>query len=230
MISNYDKMQIMTEDLKRKHWLPEGIEVEDVNAGSIIGNIPNDGDDPFVFALMIGSEIRFGDAVIDLQDPTFRTETYLPPITFRSEFGGSHLPCIAEELNVLFRAFESHGGKIPSWYKRKNHKDDKFPNHLVATLEKGKTPEDSRYIIRDLQDDDEEDGKLSKFLDIEITKDGNAIVTQKFFLHGRKPDEKPTSQRQMIFKTAKNGGKFPIMAEVFTRIAERIAKAKDGKV
>lgn len=215
----------MVEDSKRKPKIPEGIEIQDANMGKIIGNIPNDGNNPFVFSLMIGQGIRSGDAVIDLQDPTFETDIYLESTIFRSGSGGGALPCIAEELNVLFRAFENHGGKIPSWYKRKNHQDDRFPDYLIATVEKGKTPEDSKYVIRDLQDDDEQSDKLSKFLDIEITRDGDAIVTQKFFLHGRKPNREPTAQRQMVFKTAENGGKFPIMAEVFTRIAERIANS-----
>lgn len=219
----------MVETSKRKPKLPEGIEIRDANMGKIIGNIPNDTGSPFAFSLMIGSGIRLGDAVIDLSDTTFETGIYLEPIIFRSGFGGGALPCIAEELSVLFRAFENHGGKIPSWYKRKNHQDDRFPNYIVATVEESKNPEDSQYIIRNLQDDDEQIDELRKFLDIEITREGDVIVTQRFLRSDFGTDGCIEVQGQMVLKTAKNGGKFSIMAEVFTRIAERIAKSQARK-
>ena len=146
----------------------------------------------------------------------------LPGIRFRTS--GSSMEFICEELSILTRAFRENNGQIPPDYQTKIKKIDTLPSLLDISVQVGKEPSESRYIIKGIPDDNAgpEDDTRFKSMDIEITKEGNAIVT----VH----DNRRNNQASMEFKTAENGGKFPIMAEVFTRIAERIAKAKKKQI
>jgi hypothetical protein len=55
-----------------------------------------------------------------------------------------------------------------------------------------------------------------KFLDIEVAQEGDVALTMR--------NEQFNTEGTMVFRTAENGGKYPILAEAFTKIAEIIAE------
>lgn len=158
------------------------------------------------------------DAFMQFNDSTGKT--YLPMMRFRSQAGGGFLPLISEELSILPRAFMENGGQIVD-HGNQNEANNQFPSWLNIDIRVGKTPSESKYIIKGIPDGDANPEDNNKFLDIEITNEGNAILTMR--------DTRRNNSALMEFKTKENGGRYPIMAAVFTRIAERIAKTKKNK-
>lgn len=178
-----------------------------------VNEIPSDTKSPWVLAFVFQQ-----DVFLQFTDATGKTGVLFPPIRFRSFFGGGALPLINEELSILPKSFMNHQGQMPPEYKKRNKTEDRLPSYVDITVRVGKKPNESKYIIKGIPDGDANLDDNNKFLDIEITKDGNAIVTMR--------DTHRNNQASVEFKTTENGGKYPIMAEVFARIAERIAKAK----
>lgn len=179
--------------------------------------IPSDDQSPW--ALNFSHKI---DPHLQFIDVTGETGIWFRPIRFRSFTGGGSLPFIAEELSKLPRAFLNHQGQILPEYENMGKTNDIFPTHVTTTVQIGKKPDESKYIIKGLGDDDATPDENTKLIDIEITKDDNAVVTMR--------DTQRNNEGKMVFKTAKNGGKYPAVAEVFTRIAQRLAKAKYPKL
>ena len=181
-----------------------------------VNEIPSDTKSPLAldFAFQQDVFLRFTDIKGE-------TDVLLPTIRFRRYAGGGPFPLIAEELSILPEAFMQYQGQIPPGYKNRQKAKDLFPSYVDIIVKVGKNPDESRYIIKGIPDGDANPNDNNKFLDIEITKDGNAIVAMR--------DTRRNNQASVEFKTAENGGKYPIMAEVFTRISERIAKAKKSR-
>jgi hypothetical protein len=182
-----------------------------------IYGIPSDTKSPWTMDFII----RY-DHALQFTDQAGETGIAFPAIRFRKSGGPFNF--IAAELSVLRDSFEKYNGQIPE-YDIQNDTEDSFPSYVDTTVWVGKNPDESKYIIKGIPDGDISpninDDTRYKSIDIEIAKNGNAIVTIR---HTRR-----NNQASMEFKTAENGGKYPIMAEVFTRIAERIAKAKNNK-
>lgn len=175
-----------------------------------IENIPSDTGNSWALNV-----VNRWDALVQPTDSREKPEIYFPVMRFRRSGGPFNF--IAEELSILSKAFSDYQGQIPPEYKRQNGKSDLFPSYLNTTVQIGTRPGESKYIIKGIPDGDANPDDSSKFMDIEITETGNAILVMR--------DTRRNNQASIEFKTAQNGGKYPIMAEVFTRIAERIARA-----
>lgn len=157
------------------------------------------------------------DVFLQFTDATGKTDVFFPAIRFRRSGCGPFF-MLAEELSFLPEAFTKYKGQIFPRYENQSRTEDTPSTFFGTEVRVGKKPNESRYIIKGIPDGDANPDDNNKFLDIEITKDGNAIVTMR--------DTHRNNQASVEFKTTENGGKYPIMAEVFARIAERIAKAK----
>ncbi len=175
-----------------------------------IDNIPSDIASPWKLSLLDKEDI-----FLQFQDSTAETDIFFLPIRFRRSSCGPFF-MLAEELSFLPEAFMKHGGQIFPRYENQSRVIDAPSTFFETEVRIGKNHDESKYIIKRIPDGDTDD----KSIDIEITRDGNAIVT----MH----DNRRNNQALIEFKTGENGGKYPIMAEVFTRIAKRIANAKKG--
>jgi hypothetical protein len=80
--------------------------------------------------------------------------------------------------------------------------------------------EESRLDVMGIQDDDED----PNFLDISVLKTGDVRLRVRH----RESNEKE-AMGEMLFKTREHGGKSPFIATTLTRLAERIAKAKQNQ-
>jgi hypothetical protein len=178
---------------------------------SSINDIPSDIKSPWV----LNFEFKY-DVFMQFTDSIGKTGIFFPPIRFRRSGGPFFL--IAEEFAILQEAFENNKGQVPEDYKKRKNNQDIFPSYVDTTFKIGTKPDESKYIIKGIPDGDVSSEDNNKLMDIEITKGGNAVITMRDIRHN--------NQASIEFKTAENGGRYPIMAAVFTRIAERITKAK----
>jgi hypothetical protein len=187
---------------------------EPITDDSGIYGIPSDTKSPWTMDFII----RY-DHALQFTDPTGETGIAFPAIRFRKS--GGPFRFIAEELSILRDSFEKYGGQIPE-YDNRYETENSFPGYVNTTVQVGKKPNEPKYVIKGVPDGDispnNNDDTRFRSIDIEIARNGNAVVTMR--------DTRRNNQASMEFKTAENGGKYPIMAEVFTRIAKRIANAK----
>ena len=92
----------------------------------------------------------------------------------------------------------------------------------ATNVKKGKPKDPFELKVSDLTEDDEIIGEWTKFMDILVGKEGNVEVTM------RNTDYEIA--KTILFKTAENGGKFPIMANVFTRLARALSETRRAVV
>lgn len=177
-----------------------------------IEGIPSDTPSPWKISLLYKYDI-----FLQFNDSTAETGIYLPGIRFRRS-GCGHFFLIAEELSFLPEAFMNYQGKISPDFENQTRTIDDPSTFAGTEIRVGKKQNESKYVIKGIPDGNANPEDNNKFLDIEITNEGNAILTMR--------DTRRNNQASMKFKTAENGGRYPIMAAVFTRIAERIANAK----
>lgn len=147
-------------------------------------DVTSDDNSPFLLSLTLHSA-AWGDVWIRLQDSRFRTDSddaiYLPQIRFRSAFGGGLNTFIAEELAQLPDSFYNHikideGAQFRKEFGIKAEKDRINSN---SVLDITRNNDKDGFKIKGLQDDDEMHDELSKFIDLEVTNDGDVILTQR---------------------------------------------------
>lgn len=210
-------------------------EIQENEFGFGVCNIPSDDDSQFTLGVSLSTYgSALGDVFIEMSAPVTQSninnEIYLPVMRLRCAFGGGLNPFIAEELSSLPTLFRRFNGHIPEDFKTSITQQRLNPYSSIE-VEHGTNKNQPKLAIRNIQDDDEQIVELTKFLDIEIANNGNVTLIQRHTRRELKGREwsKIEKEGRMFFKTKKNGGKYPLVAEILTRIAERIAKAKTGK-
>lgn len=190
------------------------IEKEPTADAGNVNEIPSDAKSPWTLNFEFNE-----DAFLQFVDSTAETGIYFLPIRFRRSGYGPFF-MLAEELSFLPEAFMSYQGKIFPNFENQNRAADDPSTFSGTEIKVGRKPDESKYIIKGIPhaDGGPDDNLRFISLDIEITRNGDSILT----MH----DNRRNNHASMEFRTAENGGKYPIMAAVFTRIAERIAKAK----
>ena len=182
-----------------------------------IENISGDTVGPFVLEALYTDDVYL--TMLDTKD--YRQ---IPPDGMRFRTSGSDFLSIALELSVLPKIFRNNNGHIPQSYKGFSNGDsigDYFPGNGMA-VETHKNKALPKIEVKNIPCDDE---GQSKQMDIVVLHSGDVVLKMR----GHWIDEE-IIQGEMVFKTAENGGKFPIMAFVFTKIAERIVKAKQKEI
>jgi hypothetical protein len=183
--------------------------------GTNIEGIPS--DDGSLITLSFSQE-GTGDNYLQLIDPTF--ETFLYPMRFRTNGG---LETIGVELSLIPEGFLMNQGGIPANKDRFKHPFASYPFY-GGTITIGTTPDEPRIAVIGIPDADD-DFPPSRFIDIEVAQNGNVTLTQREEPDGDVREE--AQQLQMTFYTQENGGQFPVMAAVFTNLAERILEARE---
>lgn len=188
------------------------IEKEPVAGTTWVNDIPSDTPSPWKINLLYKE-----DVFLQFEDPTAETGIYFPEMRFRSSGSGPFF-LLVEELAVLPEAFMNYQGQIPPGYKNRSITADLPSTFFGVKVQVGQKPDESKYIIKGIPDGNANPDDNNKFIDIEIAWNGNATVTMRDICH--------EDSASVEFRTAENGGKYPVLAAVFTHIAERIAKAK----
>lgn len=191
------------------------IEIWDTHIGRGVNKIPDDSNSPS--RLNIGSLID--DVAISMDDTV--GDNFVFPMRLRSFAGAGMFPHIPPILNHLAYDLEKYQGQIPPDYKsRKWPRMDGVvaftgsPDYSEIQIKIGENTNEPKYTVRGIPD---EDGN-ERFLDIEVAQSGEVKIKMR--------DDYFKTEGTMIFKTVENGGKYPILAEAFTKIAEIIAESQ----
>lgn len=228
---------------RREIQISEELSVRETHLGRSVGLIPSDGQEPFGLTFLHGYDFH-----MQMVYPNEGVMVPLNGIRFRTQTGGGFFPLIFEEAGIISKSLIDHKGQVPPGYNgledmmRKEATDykieicvlkDNFPvsaNVLVRTSKKANEP---KIEIIGIPCDDE-DKKAQ--MDIQIQQNGDVVVklreirgsSLRFYQDDDKDEEGETEviEGQMTFKTAENGGRYPIIAFAFTKIAERMLKAK----
>lgn len=184
-------------------------------------NVPSDTDNRY--SLGIGFD---EDVWLQLYDQG--EGDYFKPIRFRSPLQGAEIPTIAVEFYNIQRSFSEFGGRIPADLVDYSGLLDSVTLSSTIQVIRSEKQNEPRIKVTGLTDDEQGgDEDYSRWMDIAIGRNGDATVTfrQKSydFVKQIEPEEVELIG-SITFKTEENGGQFPIMAHVFTRIAEGIAK------
>ncbi len=196
----------------------DGVSVYFDGSGVQIDDIPSDGQEQTAFNMASHGN---SDLFIGLVDLT--GESYIPKLRFNSGFGGPNIELIFEELVLIRDSFRSHRGQLMVIPPLRAG-IDRIPGHLPLRVQKGKDTDPFQLKITDITDDKGDDEMMRSQMDLELARAGDVTLTvtgddEQLFL---KP---PLS---IVFKTAENGGRFPVMAQAFGRIATRLARARRG--
>jgi hypothetical protein len=153
----------------------------------------------------------------------------IPGMRFNTALGGGSFAMIPEEFSGVVKIFEDHHGQIPTDYRLPIKEQTALVKNLPVKARRGEKTAAFRYIVVDITDIEQEEqyeekdrDKFTRFMDIMVLKSGDVIVAIK------DADNCPKGLA-VIFKTAQNGGEFPIIAEVFTRIARRFVEATEKR-
>lgn len=190
----------------------DGVSIYEGGRVTSIFNIPSDAPDDtgmmdLEWAVNSDAHARLTDSNPDKIQPN-------PTMRFRDYFGGPRLPMISALLSTLPKSFLVNQG-------RHIVEDPVLSSEGVAygdpvKVELGTEEDDFELRVTDITEDEEYPGKFSKFMDITVSKNGNVTVTMRAVRRVQ-----PTV-KSILFKSGENGGRFPVMAEVFTRIAREI--------
>ena len=206
----YARILFMVE--KRRRFTPDRLAIGEIGMITSIENIPDDNGSPFTMDLSVAS-----DAWLRIIDSSGHVPSPYESIRFRSYEGGGFIPCIAEELRHVAKAFKSCDGEIPEDFNSFPRPiDDKPPSFSYEGIQTSKLKDKPRISVIGLIDHDSQRDNVEKTLDINVAQNGDVNLIMK---------DKRTDEGKITFKTGENGGKYPIMAAVFTRIAERIVRA-----
>ena len=191
----------------------DGVSVYFDGSGVQIDDIPNDGQEQTAFNMASHGN---SDLFIGLVDLT--GESYIPKLRFNSGFGGPNIELIFEELVLIRDSFRSHRGQLMVIPPLRAGMD-RIPRHLPLKVQKGKDTDPFQLRITDITDD-KGYGEMRSQMDLELARAGDVTLAV------RGDDEQPPLS--IVFKTAENGGRFPVMAQAFGRIATRLAGARRG--
>ncbi|HVZ11693.1 MAG TPA: hypothetical protein VG965_01565 [Patescibacteria group bacterium] len=200
-------------------------------------NVSSDDDSPFILHIATHNG-AFGDVWFQIQDPRFTMSpdelVHMPNLRFRHDSGGGLNPFISEELYKIPRSFLNHiemdVNKLSDDENEDLHEEEDRIN-ANTTIKVYRDSRKNWFKITDISHDDT-DGKLDDFLDIEVTENGNVVLTQRhteYKLDGN--IEFPVEvSGSMLFKSRENGGQNPQITEILRGLAVRIAKAVDPRV
>ena len=191
----------------------DGVSVYFDGMGVQIEDVPGDGQEQTVFNMASHGN---SDLFIGLVDLT--GESYIPNLRFNSGFGGPNIELIFQELVLIRDSFRLRRGQLMDVPPLQAGVDI-IPRHLSLRVEEGGNEDGYLYRVIGITDDKEygEMGSGSQ-MNLELARSGDVIVSVK----GR-DEQLPLS---MVFKTAENGGRFPVMAQAFGRITQRLARAR----
>ncbi len=159
--------------------------------------------------------IRFND---------LKSHTIIKAVRINGNFEGGPYTLVTDELVNLIRNFAS--SKEPDHIRHPEEKKEELFSSIVNPLVLTGGPDDDfRIKVSGIESMDnpveEEDLDLfgGSFLDIIVGKNGNVTTAI------RNTGWQSPKQLILEFKTAENGGKFPLVAQTFTRICERFIQA-----
>jgi hypothetical protein len=180
-----------------------------------VENIPSDDGAPVTLDIF-----QHEDLYIKAHDLT--GETFLHALRINANSGGGPYIFVHDEFVIdLIRPFGKTRGQVPADFPpMKIDRSDRLHAYLSTRVQTGKSNDSFRLKVTNIEsmnNDDHFQGPC--FMDIEVGKDGNVTFAL------RNIQEKGEAKLSLLFKTAENGGKFPLVAEVFTRVAKRIEAA-----
>lgn len=151
----------------------------------------------------------------------------IPPVRINSSFGGGPYPFVYDELVLtLIRNFARTRGQIPQDLEPLNTDElmDHVPSYVSTQIIKGKKKDPFEVKVIGIENmDNDIPGKGFTVMDLELSKPGDVTLS---FRNMNKDDMDEGEHRlSLTFKTAANGGQFPLVAESFARVARRFAKA-----
>lgn len=191
----------------------DGVSVYFDGSGVQIDDIPSDGQEHTAFNMASHGN---SDLFIGLVDLT--GESYIPNMRFNSGFGGPNIELIFEELVLIRDSFRSRRGQLMDVSPLQAGVDI-IPRHLSLRVEEGGNEDGYLYRVTGITDD-KGYGEMDSGsqMDLELARSGDVTVRV------RGSDEQPPLS--IVFKTAENGGRFPVMAQAFGRITQRLARAR----
>ena len=186
---------------------PKALTVENVGHGIGV-SIPSDDDSPYILEMLFQhTDIRS----FRIADTT--AQVYLLAIRFTGQFGGGTIPIIAEELARICEEEEKENFELVVYPTE----DDQVPVDIDSIIKVQSNLEGYKYKIENIPDD--QGVRPVGFLDIMVSRNGDVTIAQR---NARHPGE-----AKMLFKTRENGGSNPVVAEAFTKVAERIVAAAE---
>lgn len=198
--------------------------------------ITSDDDSPFLLNLRMHSDAQ-GDVWIFFQDTRWgispNEAKLFPHIRFRSLNGGGLNSFISEELAKIPYSLNNfiEAEYIDDFEKEFELKPKPDSINPHSSLEVITSKDDKGFKIKSLENEDETFDDLRSFLDIEVTENGDVILTERNTI-----DELDGNtwfpveiSGHMLFKSRENGGKYPMLNEILKGLAERIVNAKDPR-
>lgn len=201
------------------------VEINKPTDGVLLLDIPGDGD---VYAALT---VHYNGG-ISLQITNENQILPVPGILFKSEEDGGKFPQIERFLRVLVPAFKDEQPQTSQRIRSKISESNKIDSDSLSQVQVEEDQLTGYLCVSNIMCDPEgkrehlDDNKMQ----IEILPDGNVILTIS--------ETKPHYDKEMMqilyetressihFKTKENGGKYPIMNEVFSRIAKSLSYAK----
>lgn len=205
------------ENLRRNAKLVEGVTVTPVS----LEDIPSDD----------GSDVKMDIIQIPNGDLGFwihGQNSLIFYVRINCYSGGGPYGLIHNDFVELIRNFDKANGQIPPGFPPLVIDSyDYIPSYAGVRIQEGEATDAFRIRaqgIESMDDFPDEDSVRKKFMDIEVLKDGDVKVNFTKI--------SPTAgqlQVPILFKSAQNGGKFPLIAETFTRAAVRLEAASKNK-
>lgn len=200
----------------------DGVSITKEAHSKTVSNISSDDESGNTLAFSFLGSTDFAIKLTGRNDISSRMQ-------FNTARGAGSFTMIPEEFSGVTRIFEDHHGQIPTDYQSPTKEQTVLVSHLPIKVKEGEKTAAFRHMVLNITDtkqeerDQEEDRYgFTRFMDIVVLKSGNVIVAIK------DADNCPPGLA-VIFKTAQNGGRFPIMAEVFTRITQRFVEAAEKR-
>jgi hypothetical protein len=207
----------MTDRLTPSAVLIEGVAVTPV---SLI-DIPSDIDSAVTFDL---TQEKNGDLGFWMHDAKVRKIT--TPVRINADEGGGPYTFIHPDFVDLIRNFGKFKGQIPPNFPPIDLSDDAvlLLDNIPTRAIEGNDEDPFSLKIVDIESTENVDsGGLhgESYLDIEVNKNGDVTLRIKTIHKGEDAIEMDTT-----FKSAENGGKFPLVNETLKRVALKIQAAQ----
>lgn len=208
--------------------VPE-MEISEDIRGTVISDIPNDGKAPFAMTAILFDDLWL--QIIDYNELEF---VPLNPIRFRTLAGGGLLPFVPAQLSLIGRSIKENGGEIPHDYEDLQIKElieEKYNVPFFLDIEESDDPDKPRISVKGIPDDEgNADNRYINKMDIEVAHDGTVTVRLRENVPFNIPSDESTRrlyEKEMEFKNAENGGRNPVIAFAFTKVAERFLAVKN---
>ena len=206
------------------------IAYEEHDYGYSMYDIPSDNDP----SITLSTHVNFSGtdiAGISLQITNYASPETIPSpgIRFESQSKGGKYPHIPFALGLIRESIQYNNGLISNQNVIEEIgriSIDKSALRHVA-IEESLNPQKPRLKVKNIRGDN----RFNNRMDIEIGHDGNVKVkmyeiNKIFDLESQKISGEDVRYNSIGFKTEENGGQYPVVAFVFTQIAEGFLRMK----